>query len=77
MLQRAPVQTNACYAALPALDLVEQMAWEDSGEVEVISLEQAGLEEQDSMPMFGMSDSERPAGGVVSYVEWFYDGDPD
>lgn len=56
------------------LDLVDQMNWEDSDKVEMISLEEAGLEEA---PL--LEETHRCGyvfrSGIVTYLDWFYDGD--
>jgi hypothetical protein len=53
------------------LDLVDEMQWEDV--VECMSLEEAGLEEHHSAPMFGGLAT--IANGIYAYTSWFYDGD--
>ena len=55
------------------LDLVDEMQWEDSGKVEMISLEDAGLEE----PV--LAEETHIHGhvfrnGIYAYLDWFYDG---
>jgi len=53
------------------LDLVDEMQWEDV--VECDSLDAVGLEEPDSMPMFGGTNP--LSNGIFAYTSWFYDGD--
>lgn len=55
------------------LDLVDEMMWEDI--VETCTLEEAGLEESGSQPVFGATCGERTSGGILEYLEWFYDGE--
>jgi hypothetical protein len=40
-----------------------------------VSLEDAGLEEPQEQPLFGLMEAESSRHGIYSYVEWFYDGD--
>ena len=42
--------------------------------IEVISLEEAGLEESDGH-LFGYHDTAGSNGSIYSYTSWFYDGD--
>jgi hypothetical protein len=51
------------------LDLVDEMQWEDSDKVEFITLEEAGLENENSPT------DECFKSSICSYLEWFYDGD--
>lgn len=57
----------------PELDLVDEMMWEDI--VETCTLEEAGLEEDGSQPVFGAQAGERTSHGILEYLEWFYDGE--
>jgi hypothetical protein len=50
------------------IDLVDEMNWEDCGKVEVLTLEEAGLEE------WNPTDSAF-ASGIYAYLDWFYDGE--
>jgi hypothetical protein len=40
-----------------------------------VSLEDAGLEEPQDHPVFGLMEAESSRHGIYSYIEWFYDGD--
>ncbi len=40
-----------------------------------VSLEDAGLEEPQDHPVFGLMEAESSRHGIYSYVEWFYDAD--
>jgi hypothetical protein len=40
-----------------------------------VSLEDAGLEEDNDLPVFGLMEAESSRHGIYSYVEWFYDAD--
>jgi hypothetical protein len=55
------------------LDLVDEMNWEDSDKVEIISLEEAGLEEA---PL--AEETHRHGhvfrNGIHAYLDWFFDG---
>jgi hypothetical protein len=52
-------------------DLVDEMQWEDV--TDFLSLEEAGLEEAGSCPMFG---GHSPIdNGMDGYLSWFYDGE--
>jgi len=55
------------------LDLVDEMNWEDSDKVEIISLEEAGLEEA---PL--AEETHRHGhvfrNGIHAYLDWYYDG---
>jgi hypothetical protein len=50
------------------LDLVDEMSWEDSDKVEKLTLEEAGLEENNAV-------NEHFSCGIFTVLEWFYDGD--
>lgn len=64
------------YKAFPELDLVDQLAWEDSEEIEFISIEEAGLEEEAEQAAFGICDKENNStGGIYDTLLDFYDGD--
>ena len=57
------------------MDLVDEMNWEDSDKVEIISLEEAGMEEA---PLH--TEIEAKSGtmfylGIHAYLDWFYDGE--
>lgn len=58
-----------------AFDLVDEMNWEDvADELGLfMSLEDAGLETAECMPMFGGHSA--IGNGIYSYTAWFYDGD--
>jgi len=55
------------------LDLVDEMNWEDSDKVEIISLEEAGLEEA---PL--AEETHRHGhvfrNGIHAYLDWYFDG---
>jgi hypothetical protein len=57
------------------LDLVQEMEWE--AHVEFLTLEEAGFEEEASQPIHGglFDEGYHTNGGVLEYVEWFYDGE--
>ena len=58
--------------SLAPLDLVQEMEWEDH--VEFVSLEEAGLEDNnDDEPVHGQYLSVE--GSIYSYTTWFHDGD--
>lgn len=42
---------------------------------EFVSLEEAGLEEAASQPVFGIQGQEALRGGVVEQIDWFSDGE--
>jgi hypothetical protein len=50
------------------LDLIDEANWEDCGKVEILTLEEAGLEE------WNPTDSVFAA-GIYAYLDWFYDGE--
>jgi len=50
------------------IDLVDEMQWEDSDKIEKLSLEEAGIEEENSNDLCFKN-------SIYSYTEWFYDGD--
>jgi hypothetical protein len=52
------------------LDLVDEMNWEDSDKVEKISLEEAGLEEENDH-VHGVFHSNE--GSLYNYLAWYYD----
>lgn len=50
------------------LDLIDEADWENCGKVEVLTLEEAGLEE--------MNETDNVfASGIYAYLNWFYDGE--
>jgi hypothetical protein len=52
------------------------MQWEDVIPEEcMISLEEAGLEEDYDLPVFGLQEAESSRHGIYSYISWFYDED--
>ena len=53
---------------MKSLDLVDEMNWEDSDKVDMLTLEEAGLEEDNE------SDNSFKC-GIFAYLNWFYDGD--
>jgi hypothetical protein len=53
------------------LDLVDEMQWEDV--VEFDTLQDSGLEEPHSQPIFGGTNP--LSNGIYAYTSWFYDGD--
>jgi len=55
------------------LDLVDEMNWEDSGKVEMISLEDAGLEESALVEETHIH-GHVFRNGIHAYLDWFYDG---
>jgi hypothetical protein len=55
------------------LDLVDEMNWEDSGKVELVSLEDAGLEEPALVEETHIH-GHVFRNGIHSYLDWFYDG---
>ena len=61
------------YNTPPELDLVDEAEWEEH--VPTISLEDAGLEEEELQPDFGGDGSYEE--GIHAYLAWFYDGDYD
>ena len=64
------------YKAFPELDLVEQLDWEDSEEIEFISIEEAGLEEEAEQAVFGVCGKEvNSTGNIYDTLLFFYDGD--
>lgn len=73
-------ETNALQAAfpgiinydqiMPPLDLVDEADWEAN--VEFVSLEEAGLEEDHEQPIFGLRSN---SGSLYDYLVAFYDGD--
>jgi hypothetical protein len=57
-----------------AMDLVDEMQWEDVIPAEcMLSLEEAGLEESSGQPVFGGLAT--IANNIYNYTSWFYDGD--
>lgn len=52
-------------------DLVDEMNWEDSDKVQRLTLEEAGLEEENDH-VHGQFHSN--LGSIYSYLDWFYDG---
>ena len=76
MLYVHEVEVARVLAAVPALDLADAASWEDSMEVEFVSLEEAGLEESQEGPMVGQSRErayETSDGGVFEYIAWALD----
>lgn len=76
MLHVHEVEEARVLAAMPALDLVGEASWEDSPEIEFISLEEAGLEESQEGPMVGQSrerSHETSDGGIFEYIAWALD----
>jgi hypothetical protein len=57
------------------LDLVDEMQWEEIADERglMVSLSEAGYEEADSEPLYGVFLSTE--GSIYSYTDWFYDGD--
>ena len=55
------------------MGLVETPEFERN--VEFCTLEEAGLEESGSEPVFGRDGQEGLEGGVIEVVDWFYDGE--
>ena len=53
---------------MKSLDLVDEMNWEDSDKVDILTLEEAGLEETNET-------DNAFACGIFAYLNWFYDGD--
>lgn len=43
--------------------------------IEYISLVDAGLEEPQEQPVFGLMEAESSRHSIYSYMDWFYDGD--
>lgn len=56
------------------LDLVDEMQWEDSGKVEMVSLEDAGLEEESLTDEIEATSGTVFRNGIYTYLDWFYDG---
>jgi hypothetical protein len=56
------------------LDLVDEMQWEDSGKVEMVSLEDAGLEEELLVEEVEAVSETVFRNGIHAYLDWFYDG---
>ena len=50
------------------VDLVDEMNWEDSEKIEKLSLEEAGVEEENCNDLSFKN-------SIYSYTSWFYDGD--
>ena len=50
------------------LDLIDYLDVEDCGKVEVLTLEEAGLEEMNPTDNVFAS-------GIYQYLDWFYDGE--
>lgn len=57
-----------------SLDLVDEMNWEDSDKVDVVSLEQAGLEEESLVDEIEAVSGTVFRNGIYAYLDWFYDG---
>jgi len=55
------------------LDLVDEMNWEDSDKVEMISLEEAGLEEAALVEETHLH-GHVFRNGIHAYLDWFFDG---
>ena len=55
------------------LDLVDEMDWENNDKVEILSLKDAGLEE-DSLDEGMHVHGKVFRSGIHSYLDWFYDG---
>lgn len=62
------IQADAILLAVPNLDLVDECCWEDH--VEMISLEDAGFEEDHEQPVFGLR---AQSGSICAYIDWWYD----
>lgn len=54
-------------SSFPCLDLVAELEWEESEEIEFLSLEEAGFEEEWETPFDLVS--------PVDYVNWWSDGE--
>jgi len=55
------------------IDLVDEMNWEDSSKIEMLSLEDASLEEpalEEETHLHGKVFRN----GIHAYLDWFYDG---
>jgi hypothetical protein len=56
------------------LDLVDEMDWEDSDKVTILTLDEAGLEElalETETHRYGNVFRS----GIIAYLDWFYDGE--
>lgn len=58
-------------ASFPILDLIAGLDWEDSEDIEFISLEEAGLEEFHHQPRFGSGEDECSSGGIFELISWY------
>lgn len=56
------------------LDLVDEMNWEDSDKVIVVSLDEAGLEEP-ALETESHLHGRMFYSGIHAYLDWFYDGE--
>lgn len=76
MLYAYEVEVARVLAAVPTLDLADEADWENSTEVEFISLEEAGLEESQEGPMVGQSRErarDTSDGSIFEYIAWALD----
>ncbi|CAB4170000.1 hypothetical protein UFOVP907_42 [uncultured Caudovirales phage] len=56
------------------LDLVDEMDWEDSDKVTILTLDEAGLEEP-SLETETHRYGNVFRSGIIAYLDWFYDGE--
>jgi len=56
------------------LDLVDEMSWEDCDKVELIGLDEAGLEEP-ALETESHLHGRMFHSGIHAYLNWFYDGE--
>ena len=59
------------------MDLVDEMNWEDSDEVEKLSVQEAGLEEEPLVEEIEAKSGTVFRNGIHAYLDWFYDGSID